>query len=340
MSDRPYLFPVPAAVLRRGLNLRAQLGEKFSDDDAAADVMLDLDAVEGGRRRGRDGTGLPHAYSYYAKRWGWGKGTVTRAFVGDDARGVEPWLRERADAWRTFFSADRGTARDRSGTARDQESGQTGANGHIGDRGGTARDRSGTGIDQTPRPPEGAGGARAREALAALGFDDPALVAEAEDSASSEPGALVGDELARAALCLGTTGVLPHKARDVLDGLDPPARAALLVAVLRTGQSPRTGPRTNYLLSLARSLDDHARSARYASQSGSPNGTPADGAPRGAAEHGRGASGRIATGRNARERANQLSARDLESSARNSLAILRARRDQGGDAAGDGPPGG
>ena len=214
------------------------------------------------------------------------------------------------------------------------------------------------GASQTPRPPykdqsvkgiQGQQGvqarARAREVLLALGFgDDPALVAEAEDSAAGVAGALAGDELVRAALCLQLTGAVPAKAREALGGLDPPARTALLVAVLRTGERPRTSPRTNYLLALARSLDDHDRSARYASQhSRADVPATADTTPRRAADDARGSTHGRADGqprRNARERANQLSARDLERSGLNSLAILRARRDQGGDAAGDGPPGG
>ena len=100
--SRVYLHPVPAEVLRGGLNLRAEVGRKFSEDDAAADVMLDLDLVAMGHARPGP-TGLPNAVRYYAVRWGWSKTEVARGLSGDPSRGVEPDLIARAAAWRARF---------------------------------------------------------------------------------------------------------------------------------------------------------------------------------------------------------------------------------------------
>lgn len=268
VSDRPYLFPVPGSVLRRGLNLQAQLGERFREDDVVADVMLDLDAVASPSNKARDkyGTGLPHSYSYYAKRWGWSKTEVSRALKGDDRRGEGPWARERAADWRSFFARDRerlGTPGNDLGTKRPPAAPERPDPGTVGNDLGTV----GNGIGQTSdsQTGEGAGArARAREVMLALGFDAPALVAEAQDSAAGAATALTGRDLVSAALCLQLTGRIPDEAQAVFASLDGPASAALLVAVLRTGEKPRTGPRTNYLRKLAASLRSHDTETRYA----------------------------------------------------------------------------
>ena len=173
MPDTPYLFPVPAAVLRRGLNLRAQLGEEFHDDDAVADVVLDLDAVgdPGHKARDRYGTGLPHAYSYYARRWGWSKTRVARALSGDPGRGVEPWARVRAAEWRSFFgsAAERlGTLGNAPGTKRPPGAPKNADPGTL----GNARGTIGNGIEQTSDLQRNTGGvSRAREAGGGHGDD-------------------------------------------------------------------------------------------------------------------------------------------------------------------------
>ena len=162
MSDPLYLFPTPPDVTRGGLNLRAQLGERFRDNDAVADLMLDLDAVAGGRSRDRYGTGLPHSYSYYAKRWGWSKTQVARALSGDGDRGEEPWARARVEEWRSFFAEARerlGTLGNGSGTKRPPGDAKKADLGTLGNGSGTI----GNGIDQTPDSQKNTGGvSRAR----------------------------------------------------------------------------------------------------------------------------------------------------------------------------------
>ncbi|MEO0559407.1 MAG: hypothetical protein AAF170_14620 [Bacteroidota bacterium] len=111
-SARPYLFPVPGRVLRDLLNIKAQLGEEFSDDEAAADLMLDLDLIEFYGRRAQP-TGMLHAVRYYAERWSWPKSRVAEAWAGRKERtrsdgrivaGAEPWIRDRIEGWRAFYS--------------------------------------------------------------------------------------------------------------------------------------------------------------------------------------------------------------------------------------------
>lgn len=111
MADKPYLFPTPGRTTRRNLDLRAQVGEPFDDDDATADVMLDLDLIRFYGRKPQP-TGLLHAYRYYAKRWGWPVSRVAEAWAGSPERqrpngttrpAVAAWLQQRADDWRDFY---------------------------------------------------------------------------------------------------------------------------------------------------------------------------------------------------------------------------------------------
>lgn len=130
MSDetpkgRPYLFPIPGRMLRRLLDLKAEQvasgsGAGFTDDEAAADLMLDLDLIAYYGRAARD-TGLLHAYRYYADRWGWPKTRVEEAWAGKPERvrrsrsggervvaAVEPWIGDRIASWRAFYGAGPG----------------------------------------------------------------------------------------------------------------------------------------------------------------------------------------------------------------------------------------
>lgn len=77
----PYLFPVPASVLRALLDAAAETGREFREDEAAADVMLAMD---------RDDL-RPHRY--YAKRWGWSASRALRLLDG---------LKAKAETWRAF----------------------------------------------------------------------------------------------------------------------------------------------------------------------------------------------------------------------------------------------
>lgn len=54
-----YLFPVPGSVLKKLLDFKAKLGAEFSEKEAIADVMIDIDKDID--RNPRD----------YAKRWSW-----------------------------------------------------------------------------------------------------------------------------------------------------------------------------------------------------------------------------------------------------------------------------
>lgn len=90
-----YLFPFPAAVGRRLLNVLAESGDEFTDDEAACDVMLDLDKLERGQLK------KLHSYDFYAKRWGWSRSRVARAFSGDKSRGKVGWILERAEVLRS-----------------------------------------------------------------------------------------------------------------------------------------------------------------------------------------------------------------------------------------------
>lgn len=109
--------------------------------------------------------------------------------------------------------------------------------------------------------------ARVADVLESLNPDcaAPAVVAEARAvmDGSHPRFAYTGERfvaLRSAALCLGLTGRVPEPVAAALVDLDPVARVALLVAVLRTGATPRTGTRANYLLTLAPSI--HAADAR------------------------------------------------------------------------------
>src|SRR5690606_23693738 len=101
-QDRPYLFPVPAAVLRGGLNLRAQLGAEISEDEAVCDTMLDLDRMDA-RHPPAQRLQKLHSVRYYAERWGWSKSQVQRGLSGDKRRGLPAFLIERARGFRAFF---------------------------------------------------------------------------------------------------------------------------------------------------------------------------------------------------------------------------------------------
>lgn len=161
VSDRPYLFPVPGHVLRSLLNRKAEAGDTFSEDEAAADIMLDLDRVAGGQARGRSNTGLPHAYSFYAKRWGWSKTRVVRGLAGEPKRGVEPWISVRATSFRSFFADRLGPLGTDSGPKQAPNDTKEADLGPL----GTGCGPFGTGIEQTPETTKSCSpaGARARE---------------------------------------------------------------------------------------------------------------------------------------------------------------------------------
>src|SRR5690606_3568195 len=132
-EKRPYLFPVPASVLRGLLNIKASTGKPFSEDEAAADLMLDRDHLAAGRKPPRQ-NGELHTYDTYAARWGWGKATVYRAFKGDRHRNLSPWIGERVEAWRSFYG------------------GSPAGGSPAGDSGGNAGDRDGNIGDQKTAP--------------------------------------------------------------------------------------------------------------------------------------------------------------------------------------------
>lgn len=110
MSDREFLFPIPGSALRTLLDFKAEHGVEFSDDEAAADIMLALDRVD----RGQASEIKP--IRYYAKRWKWSRNRVNRAFSGRPGGQeggyyrdpVEPWIRERAESWRNFHGGQPG----------------------------------------------------------------------------------------------------------------------------------------------------------------------------------------------------------------------------------------
>ena len=111
MSDRPFLFPVPGRVVRDLLDVKAALGDEFTDDEAATDLMLDLDLVEFYGREPQP-TGMLHAVRYYAQRWSWTRTRVSEAWSGRAERtrkdgstvaGVDPWIRDRTERWRAFY---------------------------------------------------------------------------------------------------------------------------------------------------------------------------------------------------------------------------------------------
>lgn len=76
-----YLFPTPGSPLRKLLDGKASRGEKFSEDEAAIDIMLALDRDDIKPQR------------YYAKRWDWPKSTVAKKL---------PTLLDTANGWRDF----------------------------------------------------------------------------------------------------------------------------------------------------------------------------------------------------------------------------------------------
>ena len=130
---------------------------------------------------------------------------------------------------------------------------------------------------------------RAREACGAWDIHAAAIIAEAEDRAAelvarraADASADLDPQLVRSALRLGMTGVPLASVRKALAALDAPARAALVVAVLRTGRAKSTAGLTTYLLSLASTLHDHDTARRYADAN--PEGGPADGSPGGSAD--------------------------------------------------------
>jgi len=81
------------------------LGEEFSDDEAAADIMLDMDRVARGTQRNLK------PIRWYSKRWAWSYTRAYRAFSGRPGQQehgyerdpVEPWIKERALEWRAFY---------------------------------------------------------------------------------------------------------------------------------------------------------------------------------------------------------------------------------------------
>ena len=84
-----YRFPIPGSVLRSLLDAKAKQGEKFSEEEAVADVMLALDR------------GQLRSPAWYAKRWKWSRTSTYRHFAGDAERGIEP-LESRVQRWRDF----------------------------------------------------------------------------------------------------------------------------------------------------------------------------------------------------------------------------------------------
>ena len=369
MPDTAYLFPVPGPALRRLLDLKAQLGESFSDDDAAADVMLDLDLV---RFYGREPqpTGMLHAYRYYARRWGWTKDRVAKAWSGrpervrSDGRVVpaaEPWLAARADGWRRFRADPPEPSADAAGDGPP-------------DTRPTAPDTRPTAPDTRPTAPDTrptkSADFSAYEAIARHAPNGARHAPDKQEQTSSDPEeGEEGDAPARDALWDGRMDAPPDLAALGPDAeahaaavaeaaaLDTTRRLAWARRVLRAGNAPaadfyrdlgvraarygdgclvvalaitdhgadrrsRQPQRLRYLDAVLDSLADHRRRARTR-----PEPPAADDAP--------GRSRRAAGGApNARERANQLSARDLIDGAGDALAILRADPDLGGDAAG------
>lgn len=127
MSEyNPYLFPAPGVELRDLLNCKAHQGIEFRDDQAALDVMLDLDLVQSGHLK------KLHAYSYYANRWSWSKARVARAFSGRVDRDLQPWIIERAGDFRGFFGKRLETVGTRWETAGTRNEAPDTQNGPIG----------------------------------------------------------------------------------------------------------------------------------------------------------------------------------------------------------------
>lgn len=157
---------LPIEDLRDLLNIKSQLGEEFSDAQAAADLGLDLDRLTHTNRAIR--LGKLHSQRYYAQRWGWTKTRVQNAFAGDERRGTEAWIEKAAQKTIGRYSeppaTGPATTGDHSATTGDQKPTPNGSQRQIRDHSATTGDHSATKEEQYLQGLQKSGeGERARE---------------------------------------------------------------------------------------------------------------------------------------------------------------------------------
>lgn len=275
-----YLVHLPPGELRRLLDVFAAVGEEFSDWQAAADLGLDLDRL----RHPNPALRLRrlHSRRYYAQRWGWSKSRVQEAFAGDDRRGVQPWIVERA-----AVSIGRPTHAVQ-GLVTGDGAGSADSGGHSADSGGqkAARTLSDSQIGGQVADSGGQSADKEEHYLQLLHQEEEVVDARGEESPSPDgrriwSGSLPGPvdvDAGALSLRFGESAARHRLAVEAASALTDAERVGWACRVLRAGQMPdadrlrdlgeraaRHGPAA---LVVALAIADHAelRSPAYGSR--------------------------------------------------------------------------